>query len=165
MTLCENIHDEQKANILIFIAHHIKNPQFVEATQLALMSALDNQKPVSLNRDDDYYKLLNEICESLKKIVKPTEEIDPERREKILQKRDENERLIPDDKVDPNSLPIEIQNMNKSLRSIEVVGQIVKNRQGSLPKPDIKTMVMVVWSSLPYYRLSEQLLNRRGTCY
>ena len=30
MTLCENIHDEQKANILIFIAHHIKNPQFVE---------------------------------------------------------------------------------------------------------------------------------------
>ena len=35
MNLCENIHDEQKANILIFIAHHIKNPQFVEATQLA----------------------------------------------------------------------------------------------------------------------------------
>ena len=149
MTLCENIHDEQKANILIFIAHHIKNPQFVEATQLALMSALDNQKPVSLNRDDDYYKLLNEICESLKKeIVKPTEEIDPEReREKILQKRDENERLIPDDKVDPNSLPIEIQNMNKSLRSIEVVGQIVKNRQGSLPKPDIKTMVMELYGA------------------
>ena len=149
MTLCENIHDEQKANILIFIAHHIKNPQFVEATQLALMSALDNQKPVSLNRDDDYYKLLNEICESLKKeIVKPTEEIDPEReREKILQKRDENERLIPDDKVDPNSLPIEIQNMNKSLRSNEVVGQIVKNRQGSLPKPDIKTMVMELYGA------------------
>ena len=62
MNLCENIHDEQKANILIFIAHHIKNPQFVEATQLALMSALDNQKPVSLSKDDDYYKLLNEIC-------------------------------------------------------------------------------------------------------
>jgi len=147
MTLCENIHDEQKANILIFIAHHIKNPQFVEDTQLALISALDNQKPVSLNRDDDYYKLLNEICESLKKeIVKPKEEIDPEKeREKILQKRDENERLVPNEKIDPNSLPIEIQNMNKSLRSIEVVGQIVKNRQGSLPKPDIKTMVMELY--------------------
>ena len=149
MNLCENIHDEQKANILIFIAHHIKNPQFVEATQLALMSALDSQKPVSLNRDDDYYKLLNEICESLKKeIVKPTEEIDPEKeREKILQRQDENERLISNDKVDPNSLPFEIQNMNKSLRSIEVVGQIVKNRQGSLPKPNIKTMVMELYGA------------------
>ena len=31
--------------------------------------------------------------------------------------------------------------MTKSLRSIEVVGQIVKNRQGSLKKPDIKNMV------------------------
>lgn len=149
MNLCENIHDEQKANILIFIAHHIKNPQFVEATQLALMSALDNQKPVTLNRDDDYYNLLNEICERLKKeIVKPTEEIDPEKeREKILQKQDENERLVPNEKVDPNSLPIEIQNMNKSLRSIEVVGQIVKNRQGSLPKTYINTMVKELYEA------------------
>jgi len=149
MNLCENIHDEQKANILIFIAHHIKNPQFVEATQLALMSALDSQKPVSLNRDDDYYKLLNEICESLKQeIVKPTEEIDPEKeRERMLQKRDESERLVSNEKVNPNSLPIEIQNMNKSLRSIEVVGQIVKNRQGSLPKPNIKTMVMEMYGA------------------
>ncbi len=149
LNLCVNIQDNQKANILIFIAHHIKNPQFVEATQLALMSALDSQKPVSLNRDDDYYKLLNEICESLKKeIVKPTEKIDPEKeREKMLQKRDENEQLISNEKLDPNSLPIEIQNMNKSLRSIEVVGQIVKNRQGSLPKPEIKTMVMEIYGA------------------
>ena len=149
MNLCENIHDEQKANILIFIAHHIKNPQFVEATQLALMSALDNQKPVSLDRDDDYYKLLNEICENLKKeIVKPTEEIDPEKeREKILKRQDENERLVSNDKIDSSSQPIEIQNMNKSLRSIEVVGQIVKNRQGSLPKPNIKTMVMEMYEA------------------
>lgn len=149
MNLCQNIHDEQKANILIFIAHHIKNPQFVEATQLALMSALDSQKPVSLNRDDDYYKLLNEICESLKKeIVKPNEEIDPEKeREKILQKQDENERLVSNDKVDPDSLPSEIQNMNRALRSIEVVGQIVKNRQGSLPKPNIRAMVMELYGA------------------
>lgn len=149
MNLCENIQDDQKANILIFIAHHIKSPQFVEATQLALMSALDSQKPVSLNRDDDYYKLLNEICNRLKQeIVQPTEKIDPEKeREKMLQKRDENEKLISNEKIDPNSLPIEIQNMNKSLRSIEVVGQIVKNRQGSLPKPNIKTMVKEIYEA------------------
>lgn len=75
------------------------------------MSALDNQKPVSLSKDDDYYKLLNEICESLKQeIIKPTEQIDPEKeREKILKRRDENERLVSNEKVNPNSLPIEIQ--------------------------------------------------------
>lgn len=149
MDLCVNIHDEQKANILIFIAHHIKAPQFIESTQLALMTALEKEKPVTLRRDDDYYKLVNELCENLKKeIVAPNVKINPEKeREKMLQKRDENEKMLSKEKVDPNQLPEEILNMNKSLRSIEVVGQIVKNRQGSLPKTEIKTMVKEMYET------------------
>lgn len=149
MDLCVNIHDEQKANILIFIAHHIKAPQFIEATQLALITALEKEKPVTLDRNDDYYKLVNELCESLKKeIVAPGVKIDPEKeREKMLQKRDENEKMLSNEKINPNELPEEIQNMNKSLRSIEVVGQIVKNRQGSLPKTEIKTMVKEMYET------------------
>lgn len=149
MDLCVNIHDERKANILIFIAHHIKAPQFIEATQLALMTALEKEKPVTLDRNDDYYKLVNELCESLKKeIVAPGVKIDPEKeREKMLQKRDDNEKLMAKEKMNPNELPEEILNMNKSLRSIEVVGQIVKNRQGSLPKTEIKTMVKEMYET------------------
>ena len=149
LDLCINIHDEEKANILVFIAHHIKNPQFIEATQLALTSALEMQYPVTLKRDDKYYTLLNELCESLKKeIVAPEVKIDPEKeRENMLRKMDEREKHMSKDNVDPNNLPIEIQNMNKSLRSIEVVGQIVKNRQGSLPKTDIKAMIMQMYET------------------
>ena len=149
LDLCINIHDEEKANILVFIAHHIKNPQFIEATQLALTSALEMQDPVTLKRDDKYYTLLNELCESLKKeIVAPEVKIDPEKeRENMLRKMDEREKHMSKDNVDPNNLPIEIQNMNKSLRSIEVVGQIVKNRQGSLPKTDIKAMIMQMYET------------------
>ena len=150
LDLCIDIHDEQKANILIFIAHHIKAPQFIEATQMALTSALEQQKQVTLTKDDDYYKLVNELCESLKKeIVSPGEKIDPEKeREKLLAKRDENDKLMAkEDKINPNELPVEIQNMNKSLRSIEVVGQIVKNRQGSLPKTKIKQMVREMYNT------------------
>ena len=149
LDLCINIHDEQKANILVFIAHHIKNPQFIEATQLALTSALERQEPVTLKRDDKYYTLLNELCESLKKeIVAPEEKIDPEKeRENMLRKMDERDKYLSKDKVNPNALPVEIQNMNKALRSIEVVGQIVKNRQGSLPKTDIKAMVMQMYET------------------
>lgn len=149
MDLCVNIHDEQKANILIFIAHHIKNPHFIEATELALTSALEKQKPVSLDRNDDYYLLVNELCESLKKeIVAPDEKIDPEEeREKMLQKCDENEKLASKERVDPNNQPVEIQNMNRSLRSIEVVGQIIKNRQGSLPKTNITSLVKEMYET------------------
>ncbi len=150
LDLCIDIHDEQKANILIFIAHHIKAPQFIEATQMALTTALEKQKLVTLTRDDDYYKLVNELCESLKKeIVSPGEKIDPEKeREKMLAKRDENDKLMAqEEKINPNELPEEIQNMNKSLRSIEVVGQIVKNRQGSLPKTQIKNMVSEMYKT------------------
>ena len=150
LDLCIDIHDEQKANILIFIAHHIKAPQFIEATQMALTTALENQKQVTLTRDDDYYKLVKELCDSLKKeIVSPEEKIDPEKeREKMLQKRDENDKLMAkEEKVNPNELPEEILNMNKSLRSIEVVGQIVKNRQGSLPKTKIKQLVREMYNT------------------
>jgi len=149
LDLCIDIHDEQKANILIFIAHHIKAPQFIEATQMALTTALESQKQVTLTRDDDYYKLVNELCESLKKeIVSSGEKIDPEKeREKMLKKRDENDKLIAKEKINPNEIPEEIQNMNKSLRSIEVVGQIVKNRQGSLPKTKIKQLVRELYNT------------------
>lgn len=150
LNLCIDIHDEQKANILIFIAHHIKAPQFIEATQMALTSALEMQKQVTLTRDDDYYKLVNDLCESLKKeIVSPGKKIDPEKeREKMLAKRDENDKLMANEpKINPNELLEEIQNMNKSLRSIEVVGQIVKNRQGSLPKIKIKSMVREIYNT------------------
>lgn len=150
LDLCIDIHDEQKANILIFIAHHIKAPQFIEATQMALTTSLETQKQVTLTRDDAYYKLVSELCESLKKeIVAPGKKIDPEKeREKMLQKRDENDKLrAKEEKVKPNEFPVEIQNMNKSLRSIEVVGQIVKNRQGSLPKTKIKGLVKEMYKT------------------
>ncbi len=149
LDLCVNIHDEQKANILVFIAHHIKNPQFIEATQLALTSALEVQKPVTLKRGDQYYILLDQLCESLKKeIVSPEEKIDPEKeRERMLKQLDERDKLISRDVNNMNDTPIEIQNVNKSLRSIEVVGQIVKNRQGSLPKTDIKVMVKQMYET------------------
>lgn len=150
LDLCIDIHDEQKANILIFIAHHIKAPQFIEATQLALTTSLEKQKQVTLERDDDYYKLVNELCESLKKeIVAPNKKIDPEKeRERMLKKRDENDKLMAKKKkVNPNELPEEIQNLNRSLRSIEVVGQIVKNRQGSLPKTKIKLLVREMYNT------------------
>ncbi len=149
MNLCENIHDEQKANILIFIAHHIKAPQFIEATQLALITALSQQKPVTLDRDDDYYKLVNALCESLKKeIVAPNVKIDPEKeREKMLKQRDEQENRLSKEKVNPNEVSEEMRNMNKSLRSIEVVGQIVKNRQGSLPKKNIRELVREMYET------------------
>lgn len=157
MDLCVNIHDEQKANILIFIAHHIKAPQFIDATSLALMTALEDQLPVTLDKDDRFYKLVNELCESLKKeIISPEEKINPEKeREKILRKRDDHENHLSKEPVNPNDQPTEIRNMNKSLRSIEVVGQIVKNRQGSLPKSNIKSMVremfMTAFRTVSYY--------------
>lgn len=66
---------------------------------------------------------------------------------KYCKSKDESERLVSNDKVDPDNQPLEIQNMNKALRSIEVVGQIVKNRQGSLPKPNIRTMVMELYEA------------------
>lgn len=149
LNLCENIHEENKANILIFIAHHIKDPEFIEATQLTLITALSNQKPVTLDRDDEYYKLVNEICENLKKeIIAPGKKIDPEKeREKILKKRDENDKLMAKKKINPHDLPVEIRNLNQSLRSIEVVGQIVKNRQGSLPKTSIKAMITEMYET------------------
>ena len=124
---------------------------------MALTDALKQMKPVTLDRDDDYYRLLKELCNSFKKeIISPDVEIDPEiEREKILKRRDESERLLTKERIDPNNQPIELQNMNKSLRSIEVVGQIVKNRHGSLQKVQINSLIkelyMAAFRTISYF--------------
>ena len=64
-----------------------------------------------------------------------------------VQTQDAAEKKLSKEKALTNELPVEILNMNKSLRSIEVVGQIVKNRQGSLPKTNIKSMVKEMYEA------------------
>ena len=65
----------------------------------------------------------------------------------MLRKYDESEKRMAQEKVSPDELPEEMLVMNKSLRSIEVVGQIVKNRQGSLPKTKIKQLVREMYGT------------------
>ena len=65
----------------------------------------------------------------------------------MLRKYDESEKRMAQEKVSPDELPEEMLVMNRSLRSIEVVGQIVKNRQGSLPKTKIKQLVREMYGT------------------
>ncbi len=146
--LFENLHVERYANILVFVTHHTKNETFIEESILIAMSHFDRIDPITLEKNCRYYNLLEEIVKEITTDV--IEMRDP------IQER--NHRLIADDKQDiekKTEAPDESATENDlhlrpflhAFRSIEILGQIVKNRKGSLETAKLKMMITELYSA------------------
>ena len=98
--------------------------------------------PITLDKGKEYYKLLESIVEQLKDNIIPAE-IDPiKEREKNWEQQDKIEKNLPaKDEEDLSTLPQEIIMMRQAIRALEIVGQIIKNRKGSLPRTQLIDMV------------------------
>lgn len=140
--LCNNLENDKCANILVFITHHSKDSILIEEATLATMLPFEEITPITLDKGKEYYKLLESIVEQLKDNIIPAE-IDPiKEREKNWEQRDKIEKNLPTrDDEDLSTLPQEIIVMRQAIRALEIVGQIIKNRKGSLPRTQLIDMV------------------------
>jgi hypothetical protein len=142
LDLFNNLHVERNANILVFITHHTKNPSFIDDSILNAMIQFDETKPITLEKDCHYYNLLRDILEDIKQEV--IEMRDPiKERERELKDRDNLVRERSDLHNDDKNIEkdIALRPFLQSFRAIEIVGQIVKNRKGSLPMDTLRQMV------------------------
>lgn len=138
--LCENLHKERNANILIFVAHHSKDSYLIDETTITSMTYFEKVAPVTLGRDDSFYKMVEDIIKEFKNEFIDTN-IDPLKvREENLEIQDKAEKkinkqnrsdAIEDERDDNQEMSEELIEFNKALRSIEIIGQIIKNRKGS----------------------------------
>lgn len=141
--LCDKIHSEKHANILIFVTHHTKQKLVIDTIIDEISSIFSDQKPAKLDYEE--LSFLNELAKKIPQMVIDNSKDVEEERQKELEKKDKFEKnnLLQrahdnNEEDDDNDLDVTNQDLldvNRSYRALEILGQIIRNRKGSLPKP------------------------------
>ena len=147
--LYDNLHKEKNANILVLITHHTKNYSFMEESMLTLMLPFKNTLPITLEKRCSYYKLLEDVTKEIKQdFIEMNRDPSEERKRQLLiqdkldRKTNQNDDEESDFDVNEKVIPF-IQ----AFRSIEIIGQIIKNRKGSLEKAVLKKMLIELYNT------------------
>ncbi|OUL19727.1 hypothetical protein BV378_31370 [Nostoc sp. RF31YmG] len=135
--LVNTIHLEKSSNIVLFLTHHSKDPWILDEILLSVMDIFSEEEEVTLEAGS-----LSFIQDFIKEIP-----------DLVLEKRDARQERLEDDKrkdlieecEEANSYLDENQNqsefiakVNKVFRSIEVCGQILRNRMGSMERNSLE---------------------------
>ncbi|MDH5572381.1 MAG: hypothetical protein OEY89_11485 [Gammaproteobacteria bacterium] len=135
-----NIHFKDNANIIIFITHHTNNRNLLDDITISAMSTFDQFKEATLSGDEKLFiKSLHSNLECAK-LPDHSHDVKSEREESLAR----NDKLTPnisqiddDNEEESNSLVVEIR---KSAKSMEIIGQILKNQYGSLERDKLKQL-------------------------
>jgi hypothetical protein len=136
--ILSNLHKDENAYITIFIAHHTKSDYLLDELLLNAEILFEKHLPASLNTDEVSFFDKHED-EIVRAILPSFGHNSVEERKKMLveKSRQEEARKEGDENVDKvldqasNEL---VTNLRRSIRTVEVMGLIIKNRSGSLDK-------------------------------
>lgn len=146
--LFAEMHIERNANILVFITHHTKDITFIESSLLNSMIVLENTRPITLEKNDPFYKEISSFVEKLKIDIINSNSNARDERNKQLVRQDKVIREKESKNINDNSEIISVMlPFYQSFRSIEIVGQIIKNRKGSLEIPQLKSMITELYTT------------------
>ncbi len=135
--IINNLHKDENAYITIFISHHSKHVGILEEIILNACCLFEKYKPATLNKEE--ISFFDEQADNIVKAVLPPINITPEKeRATRLEAQDINEqnngnnkRKIIEEEESDNEYRMELR---RSIKTVEVMGRIVKNRAGSLDK-------------------------------
>jgi len=142
--LCEKLHVEKNANILIFLLHHSKNQSIIDEILVHTSCVFDDIEEAKLDLNDTKHlaDMLNLIPQLLLDAKKDVEK----ERKKKLEKQDIIEKNTSEEEEEIVETEIEIEKdtnkkilskINYSIKSVEIIGQILRNRHGSLEKKQL----------------------------
>lgn len=134
--IISNIHKDENAYITIFIAHHSKSNYLLDELLLSAEMLFENYKPSTLETDElSFFDKHEEKI--IKSILPAYEHNTTTEREKILIKKSEVEENLIENNSNQNDnsddLTDLVTNLRFSIKTVEVMGMIIKNRSGSLP--------------------------------
>lgn len=145
--LCKRLYKSEFANILLFLTHHSKD-QFLLTEILTNAKELFNDlEPCKLEND---ISAINKLGDKLPQLVYDSKTIE-EHRDEVNSKKDEEEvsekaelaknfSNIPDINEDISDLDI-VAKLNLAFKTIEILGQILKNNYGKISNPVIFDLV------------------------
>ena len=154
--LSEKVYKEEFANILLFLTHLSKDPYIIGELLTKSKNLYNDITPTDLDKDVDF---LNDIHKAIPQLV--YEDRDPEEvRQEIAEKLDKDSDLSGEEIVEPDLDEQEekdlkdILEINKAYKTIQILGQILKNSPGSI-KGDTKLEV-----AGECYALGRRLLSK-----
>jgi len=134
-----NLDIQSNAYIGIFIIHHCKSISLIEEVLLNTMLLYDEYPEISLNRDDvkhidDYAIIIN------KEIIDAYDRSEEERRKLLLinDKDNEDEDDASEENTEQEESNMMVRNVKKAIRTIEVMGHILKNHGDEIEIVHIK---------------------------
>lgn len=141
--IVNNLHTNENAYIAIFISHHTKS-KFIQNKVVDNARKLFKTFPsATLNKDELCFFASNSTNAKLLIESSITEENpNPDKvRQEMLEQQDQEEELnaretLPDELAE-NELAVELR---RSIKTVEVIGHIIKNRAGSLKQTELITL-------------------------
>jgi predicted MPP superfamily phosphohydrolase len=146
--LCNNIHLEINANILIFLSHHSKAQILIDNIVFTSEIPFEKACPLTLNKDDEFVKFITEFTNEIKDEIiedrNPKEEVKKQLKEKDAIERNHRN----DEDSEEGILPAETMEMNQAFRTVKIIGQIVKNQSGDFEKEKLIKLVEAAYNTI-----------------
>lgn len=130
--LLDNLHREDFANILIFVAHHTKDSWVINHLQ-SVLSKLFYEHP-SATLDKDQLSFMDDFMKQIPELILEQREIQKER-DAYNEKLDASERSQSEmTEMSETESPDILADINKTFKGMEIAGQIIRNRHASLKR-------------------------------
>jgi len=141
-SIINNLHKNENAYIAIFISHHSKNSYILDEIIRNALYLFDKYKPATLSKEElSFFDEQVDII--VKAVLPPTNTTSEKERVKRLEAQDTVEQINEDEEKngdreeEDNGLVIELR---RSVKTVEVMGRIIKNRAGSLEKRKLESI-------------------------
>ncbi|XJR90297.1 TIR domain-containing protein [Elizabethkingia anophelis] len=143
-SIISNLHQDENAYITIFTSHHTKSNILLDEIVLNAAVLFEKLPPASLNKKE--LKFFDNNLDSIIQAILPSYSNNPNKeREKILVNHDEKKgsalenasEYESDYELDEQAKDLS-KNLRLSLKTVEVMGLIIKNRAGSLDKSKLE---------------------------
>lgn len=133
--ICRDIHFKENAFIVIFTVHHAQKKDLLDAILRHCATSFESIPPAQLNTEET--RFMQNLLSDLPKSIMSTRPVAANRREeRDLALSDLAEEDEEDDKED-----VHLIELTKSMRILEVLSQILKNRGGSFDKTSVLDML------------------------
>jgi len=137
--ITKNLHVDENAYIAVFISHHSQNIKILEGVEKIAKSLFNQYEPAMLTKDE--VKFFDEQEEIIVDAALPSSHSTTEQtRKKINKIEDELEKSREENETNRDTstdFPLETE-LRRAVKTIEVMGGIIKNRAGSLEKTKLE---------------------------
>lgn len=137
-SIIANMHREDHANILMFVTHHSKDSWIFEKLQAELVRPFDKYAPATLAREQ--LSFIEEFLSEIPGLILDGREVH-EIRDEHNRNLDKKERDVTTVSEDSDESAGVLSDINTTFKGIEIAGQIIKNRHGSLRRDKLSSLV------------------------